>query len=85
MLHFYICFFGPDIYYIFVSSLTLNTYNMKKTTERKYNTTLEMLSRLERIMLINEMNVLPFGPEFDEAVEMRKSVTKVLQFLTDNK
>jgi len=58
---------------------------MKATTERKYNNMLEMLSRLERIMIINEMHALPFGPEWEEAVEMRKSVTKVLQFLTDNK
>ena len=71
--------------YIFVSSLILNTYNMKTTIERKYQTTLEMLSKLERIMLLDELNSLPFGDEFTEKVAMRKKVTDVLNYLTENK
>lgn len=58
---------------------------MKTTIERKYQTTLEMLSKLERIMLLDELNSLPFGEEFNQKVEMRKKVTDVLNYLNENK
>ena len=60
------------------------------TIERKYEVTLEMLSKLERIMLLQEFNSLPpideaDKPAYYEAIEMRKNVQKVLKYLTDNR
>ena len=63
---------------------------MKTTIEKKYDTTLEMLSKLERIMLLQEWNTLPpideaEKPAYYEAIEIRKSLQKVLKYLTDNR
>ena len=71
--------------YICLKFNNQNNDTMKTTIERKYQTTLEMLSKLERIMLLDELNSLPFGAEFDEKVAMRKKVTEVLNYLTENK
>lgn len=62
----------------------------ERTVERKYQITLEMLSKLERIMLLQEWNILPpieeaDKPAYYEAIEMRKNVQRVLKYLTDNR
>jgi hypothetical protein len=58
---------------------------IERTVDRKFNTTVEMLSKLEKIMLLDEFNSLPFGEEFYEKVAIRKKVTDVLNYLTENK
>jgi len=63
---------------------------MKATIEKKYDTTVEMLSKLERIMLLQEWNSLPpideaDKPAYYEAIEMRKNIQKVLKYLIDNR
>lgn len=63
---------------------------MKTTIEKKYDTTLEMLSKLERIMLLEEWNSLPpideaDKPAYYEAIEIRKSLQRVLKYLTENR
>ena len=63
---------------------------MKATIEKKYDTTVEMLSKLERIMLLQEWNSLPpineaDKPAYYEAIEMRRNIQKVLKYLIDNR
>jgi hypothetical protein len=63
---------------------------MKTTIEKKYDTTLEMLSKLERIMLLQEWNTLPpideaEKPAYYEAIEVRKSIGRVLKYLNENR
>lgn len=63
---------------------------MKTTIEKKYDTTLEMLGKLERIMLLQEWNSLPpieeaDKPAYYEAIEIRKSLQRVLKYLNENR
>ena len=76
LLHFYIYFFGMVYPPIFVSSLILNTYNMKTAT-----TKLEMLKQVVTILTLEQMNSLPFGDDHDSRYEARKKIIEALEIL----